>query len=136
VKKFIIYLIFMAVITPVFAQNNPNGDNMYYYNVVVDKIYPSSEGYVIQYRKNNIFDVGTIGIPNNWFSEAGGKAELIRLPAGANWPTMSVFYNNGEFSHVRLYIHRSKSHETWGNVPLGMDVSRHFKEPEDFKLEF
>lgn len=135
-KKIISFLIIMAVIAPVFAQNNSNSNpEMYYHNITVEKIYPSSEGYIIQYRKN-VFELGTIGIPNIWFSEAGGKAELIRLPPGANWPTMSVFYSDGEFSHVRLYIHRNKSHQTWGNIPMGMDVSMHFKEPENFKLEF
>jgi hypothetical protein len=135
-KKIIIILIFLAIISPVFAQNNSgDGSSMYYFNVSVERIFPSSEGYIVQYRKN-VFELATIGIPNSWFNEAGGRAELIRLPGGANWPSMSVFYNNGEFSHVRLYIHRNRSHETWGNIPMGADVSRHFMDAESFRLEF
>jgi len=136
-KKLVIVLIFMAVISPVFSQDNvrDSSGNMHYFNVPIEKIYFAGEGYVIQYRKG-INQVGTIGVPYDWFSAAGGKAEILKLPAGVNWPSMSVFYKDGAFSYVRLYVHRSKAHQTWSVVPQGADVSRHFKEPEAFKLEF
>jgi len=136
-KKLVIVLIFLAIISPVFAQNNSGNDsNMYVINVPIEKIYPSSMGYIIQFRKNSSLSIGTVGIPNEWFINAAGKAEFIRLPSGANWPSMSVFYTDGEFSHVRLYVHRLKSHQTWGNVPQGMDVSKNFKNPDTLEIEF
>jgi hypothetical protein len=136
-KNIIIVLIFMAVISPVFAQNYSSGSSgeMYYLNIPIEKIYMSGEGYIIQYRKG-ISEIRTIGVPHAWFTEAGGKAELLKLPAGTNWPSMSVFYRDGDFSYVRLYVHRLKSHTTWSLVPQGADVSRYFRESESFKIEF
>ncbi|MDR3021045.1 MAG: hypothetical protein LBU66_09135 [Treponema sp.] len=136
-KKLIIVLILMAVIVPVFAQNNTTSESKaYYINVPVERIYPSAQGYIIQYRRNATLTLGTIGIPNEWFTDAGGRAEIMKLPRGTNWPSMSIFYNDGEFSHVRLYVHRSKAHVTWGSIPMGIDVSRHFSEPDTFNIQY
>jgi len=132
-KKLIIVLFLSALIIPVFAQNNAN-EVMYYVNVPVEKIYPSSQGYIVQFRSSSI--IRTIGIPNEWFTEAGGRADLVYLPTGSDWPTMSVFYKNGEFSHIRLYAHRAKSHWTWGSIPLGTDLSRFFVDSESFEIQY
>jgi len=134
-KKLIIVAIFLALITPVFAQSisEENSSDMYYVNIPVERIYPTGKGYIVQYRKT--VGLGTIGIPNEWFTDAASKAELITLPPGTNWPTITVFYREGEFSHVRLYVHRSRAHPTWSNAPQGADVSRYF-EADTIVIEF
>ncbi|MCL2442271.1 MAG: hypothetical protein FWD13_02265 [Treponema sp.] len=137
-KKLIILSILLVLVMPVFAQNNSNSDdrdNIYYINVPVERIIPTSTGYVIQYRSSSSM-LATVGIPNEWFTDAASSAEIIRLPPGLDWPTMSVFYRNGEFSHVKLYVHRSRAHITWGNIPQGTDVSRFFTDKESFKMNF
>jgi len=136
-KKLIIVLFFMALITPVFAQDNSGNiaTDMYYHNISVEKVYPSANGYIVQYRKG-LNQIGIIGIPNEWFTEAGGRAELMKLPPGRNWPTMSVFYKAGKFSHVRLYVHHKKGHSTWGSLPQGTDVTKYFKDTDSFRIEF
>jgi len=136
-KLLIVSILFLlTIIVPVFAQNNSGEqDRMYYLNVPVEKIYATSLGYVIQYRsRGNI--IATIGIPNEWFYDSAGSAEMVRLPAGRDWPTMSIFYRNGEFSHIRLYVHRSKGHWTWGSVPQGTDVSRFFTDRDSFRIQY
>jgi hypothetical protein len=152
-KKIIIVLIFLALISPVFAQqeeeradrrasdpfyaiNNTRNreENFYYINVSVERVYPTKDGYVIQYLCASS-TVGTIGIPNEWLSNAAGRAEIVKLPVVSDWPTMTVFYVDGKFSHVRLYVHPAKSHPTWGNVPQGADVSKFF-DKESFNLQF
>jgi len=135
-RKIVVALIILAVISPaVFAQNETDdGSGMYYVNVSVEKIYPTSQGYVIQYRTQRGFDY--VGIPNRWFFEAAGKAGIIHNPVGSDWPTMSVFYNHGEFTHVRLYVNPSKGHLTWGSIPQGTDVSRFFSDEDTIQLKF
>jgi len=136
-KKIFVVLFILAVISPIFAQNNSASESdMYCINVDIEKIYPSSSGYIVQYQKKSSVGIGTVGIPIEWFVDAAGKAEYLNLPRGKNWPSMSVFFNNGEFSHVRLYVHRVKSHQTWGNIPMGMDVSRHFRNPDTLDIDF
>ena len=135
-KKLLFVLVIMALAIPVFAQYN-SGDtgDMYYINVPVEKVYLAYEGYLIQYR-NGANTVGTVGIPYEWFTDSASRAELMRTAPGKDWPSMSVFYRDGEFSHVRLYVHRSRAHVTWSVVPMGADVSGHFGAPESFRLEF
>jgi len=134
-RKFIIVLFFITLFTPVFAQNAADLPKLYYINVPIERIYPSNEGYIIQYR-NSTGSVSIIGVPNEWFSDAAGRADLVRLQPGTDWPTMSIFYSNGQFSHVRLYVHRSRAHQTWGNIPMGSDVNRFFGDRNSFNLEF
>jgi hypothetical protein len=49
---------------------------------------------------------------------------------------MTVFYNEGKFSRVALYIHRSKGHTTWGNVPVTVNVDDKFENVEEMQIEF
>ena len=133
-KKLIVLLFLLALIIPVFAQSNANElPRLYYINVPVERIIPTSQGYIIQYRSSSAI-IGTIGIPIEWFSDAGGRAEKRQLESPRAWPTMSIFYSDGVFSHVRLYTHRSKAHQTWGNIPQGTDVSRFFINAESFDI--
>jgi hypothetical protein len=150
-KRFIFVLVVLAVVSPAFAQNNSNEiNNIYCVNVLVERIYPSSQGYIVQYLRST-GGVGTVGIPNEWFMDihsaedqamsgtaavslqyiAAGKAEIMNLPPGRDWPSMSVFYVDGKFNHIRLYVHRNKSHQTWSNIPQGTDVSRFFSEDRE-----
>jgi len=131
--------ILLAAVTPVFAQSvsssNIGRDSTFYYvNIPVEKVYPSNRGYVIRYRTQN--GVATVGIPNSWFTDAAGKADYVTLPRGPNWPTLSVFYENGEFSHLRLYVHPYKGHISWGNIPLGADLSEFFSDDDKLNLTF
>jgi len=152
-KKIIIVLILLAIISPLFAQEEEKRDrnpadpfyainntrnreeNFYYVNVSVEKIYPTKNGYVVQYLSASS-TVATIGIPNDWLTNAAGRAEIVHLPVVSDWPTMTVFYVDGKFSHVRLYVHPAKSHQTWGNIPQGADVSKFFMDADSFNLQF
>ncbi|MDR2433390.1 MAG: hypothetical protein LBD47_02325 [Treponema sp.] len=122
---------------PLFAQQiSPEHSSEYFYeNVYVEKIYPSRLGYILQYRKG-INGLARMYIPNEWFTDAASKGELIYLPPGNNWPSVTVYFKNGEFSHLRLYVHRWRGHETWGNVPLNVDITPYFDNVETVKLEF
>jgi len=134
-KKLIFAVIFLAVISPVFAQSNTNTEtNMYYVNVSLEKVYPTNEGYILIYRTQR--GMATIGIPNRWFVEAAGKAGVMKLPTGSSWPSLSIFYVDGEFSHVRLYVHPMRGHMSWGNMPLGANISSYFPEGDTLDIKF
>jgi len=132
-RKLIIMFIFIAIISPVFAQN-ASDESIYYVNLPVERIYPTRDGYIIQYLTQS--GLKLIGIPNEWFVESAGRADMVQLPPGRDWPSISVFYNNGDFTHLRLYVHASRGHWTWGSMPQGTDVSRFFEDRESFNLQF
>ena len=139
-KKLIMAAVVLAVFalgSPLFAQQiSPEKSSEYYYkSITLEKVYPSRAGYILQYRKG-VNGIGRLYVPNEWFTDAASRAELINLPPGKNWPSVTVFYKEGEFSHLRLYIHRWRGHNTWGNVPQSVPVERYFENVNTVKLEF
>ena len=107
----------------------------YYVNIPIEKIYSYRMGYVVIYRKG-VNQMARTFIPDEWFYDTAGIGELVALGPGKEWPSMTVYYKNGEFSHVRLTLRRNKSHETWGVVPLNVNLDEYFKGVEEVKLEF
>jgi hypothetical protein len=132
-----VLFISLAAVSPLFAQKISKEHESEYYasTVSLEKVYPYRMGYVLQYRKG-VNQMARLYVPYEWFTESGGKAELVTLPSGANWPYLTVFYKDGEFSHTRLYLHRSKAHETWGNIPLGINIDDRFEGVDSIELEF
>jgi hypothetical protein len=107
----------------------------YYVNVPIEKIYPYRKGYMVLYRKG-VTDMARTYLPIEWFTEAAGRGELIPLGTGSTWPSLSVYYKNGEFSHVRLYVRRDISHVTWGTIGPGVNIDNEFDNVDDLRLEF
>jgi hypothetical protein len=127
----------IASIQPLFAQkiSEKNQSDMYYVNVPLEKIYQYRLGYILTYRKG-VNQLAQVYVPNEWFTDAAGQAELIKLPPGKNWPSLSLYYKSGEFSHLKLYIHRSRAHDTWGAVPLNVNIDDRFENLGEIKIEF
>jgi hypothetical protein len=135
-----IFVVFLAVGLPVFAQDRPNSvddrDSAYYYvNITLEKVFPYRKGYVVQYKKNS-FQYGRIYLPANWFTDADSMGEIITLPAGQAWPSLTVYYRNGAFSHVRLYVHRWASHPSWGSIPQSVNLDAQFDNIETVVIEY
>jgi hypothetical protein len=132
-----IIVIGLSAAMPLFAEKISEGSESeyYYVNVPLEKIYPYRKGYIVVYRKG-VNQMTKTYLPEEWFTDAAGKGDLITLPRGAAWPYLAVYYKGGEFSHVRLYIHPSKAHVTWGNVPMYTNIDDQFENIEDIRLEF
>jgi len=107
----------------------------HYHSVHIERIYAHRLGFIVTYRRGT-HGMARAFIPEYWFSDAGGRGELIRIGAGSAWPTMTVFSRDGEFSHVRLRVRRNRSHETWGVVPFTANIDDLFQGIEEIRLEF
>ena len=139
-KKIIFSLIILAVLgqgMSLFAQEKKYEESDYYYfNFPIEKIYTHRLGYVVLYRKGPT-QIARTFLPVEWFIDSKGKADLVGLRGGGKeWPSMSVYYKNGEFSHVRLRIRVNKAHQTWGFVPLNVNIDEQFKGLEEPHIEF
>jgi hypothetical protein len=127
-----------ALVLPLAAQSAPQGENRgyYYTNVTLERVYPANKGYIVLYRQE-VGKTGRLYLPYEWFSHsAAGKADVVYLETGAEWPSLSIYYRNGQFSHLRLYVRREATHETWGYVPNTVDTDRYFENVEDLHFEF
>ncbi|MCL2069872.1 MAG: hypothetical protein FWH19_02660 [Treponema sp.] len=139
-KKIILLLAVFLILgsgVSLFAQGPriTNESNFYYFNFPIERVLAYRSGYVILYR-NGSNDIVRTHIPLEWFIDTAGRGDLIFLGSGKEWPSMTVYYNEGEFSHVRLRLRREKSHETWGVIPLHVDLSEFFTDVEEVYLRF
>jgi len=139
-KKLVIaavFVAFLAIGASVFAEDlrEENQSEYYYKNITLEKIYPYRNGYVIQYRRG-INSLDKAYLPMAWFTNSASKGEIIPLPQGKAWPSLSIYYKNGKFSHVRLYVHRIANHETWGVIPQNVDIDSAFEGVEDLNIKF
>ncbi|HDQ13672.1 MAG TPA: hypothetical protein ENN41_02515 [Sediminispirochaeta sp.] len=104
--------------------------------VPISKVYMHNLGYRIVYEKND-FDIGVLYIPNDWFDLSGQeepKAELL-MTREPEVPYFSVFWKNGEFSHIRLYLHKSLTHGSYGSLKNPESMNDQF-DVETLALEF
>ncbi|MDR2747526.1 MAG: hypothetical protein LBB77_08785 [Treponema sp.] len=135
---FVCIVVALFQIAPLSAQDVPadKESEYFYYNVPIERVYPYRRGYVVKYRKGSM-GVATTYLPREWFNDAASKGDLIYLSPGPKWPYLAVYYKGGQFSHVRLYLRRDRDHESWGNIPLGVNLDEHFDSvDENYRLEF
>jgi hypothetical protein len=132
------FMVTMAAAIPVMAQeiSEDRRSEYYYVNVTLERIYPYRRGYVVLYQKSGMGEMARAYLPIEWFTDTGGRGELLYLGSGPAWPSLTVYYKNGEFSHVRLYVRRSTSHVTWGTVGPGVNIDSEFDNVDDLRLEF
>ena len=145
----IIFLLVFCLTIPLLAQTNRNKDEnrspsgiskdqeseYYYYNIQLERIYSHNKGYVVVYRKG-VNQITRALIPFSWFTGPDGKADLIQIGSGTLWPYLSVYYKNGEFSHLRMYVRKERGHITWGIVPSGQNLDKYFEDTTEFTPEF
>ena len=140
-KKIILVFVLLSLfqLPAVFAQQNTanSGSEYYYVNVPIDRIFPHRLGYIVEYRSGWGQTFRTY-IPREWFG--GGtvdKGEMITLRPGTTWPSMTVFYERGEFSHVKLRV-RERSHQSWSLIPpgVGAQLDEHFRNITEIRLRF
>ena len=112
-----------------------NTSELYYINVPIEKVYAYRLGYVVLFRKGNNA-LGRAYIPYEWFKFSVRKADLVQLGDGPTWPSMSVFYKEGAFYAVRLYVSKRNSHITWGMVPSNVNMDDRFQNVEGIDLGF
>ncbi len=111
---------FIALIAaPVFAET----PQFYIKTVFVERIHTHRLGYRVEYNRSN-FRLGQVYVPYRWFSPAG-QAEIVYANS-RSVPYMDVVYRDGEFSHVRLYVHRDAGHPSWVSLPDSEETARRF----------
>jgi len=109
--------------------------DFYYFNFSIERVFAHRLGYVIVYR-TGANHVERTFLPRDWFSATGGRGSVAYLRSGREWPSMSVYYNNGEFSHVLLRLRANRGHETWGQIPQNANVDEFFQDIDDIRIQF
>jgi len=122
-------LLFVA--TAAFAQD-PEEPQVFVKTVPIMKVLAHPLGYKVLYVTSSM-QVADFYVPYSWF-KAGGKAEVV-FGSGSSYPYYSVFYVNGEFDHVKLYLVEKMGHVSWGSMKRTEGDSRKF-DVETLDIEY
>jgi hypothetical protein len=127
-KRVAIVIVLLAFIAGALA-----ADTSAFYPVRVDvvKVFSHSDGYRVIYRKGSS-EVAAPYLPARWFI-SGGKAELVR-GNDTSFPYMTVFFKEGKFDHLRLYVLADQKDQTWGILNPSEGAGKFGS--DDLKLEY
>ena len=106
---------------------------MFVKTMPITRIYTHRLGFKVVYLKTDL-DFGVFYVPLQWFDEAGGKGVIIH-GVDAAFPYFSIFWKNGEFHSVKLYVKSNLDDETWGSISVTPDISTKF-EVDSLDLDF
>ena len=102
--------------------------------VAIAKVYPHSLGYRILYFRSDM-QYGEMYVPGSWFKfGAAGKVAVV-WGSTAEFPYFTIYYLDGKFDRIVLYLHSNMKDPTWGTLPAGIDLSAQFdvqEPPRDF----
>ncbi len=114
----VVLLIFASAV--VFADQS----DMYVRTLHIAKIYPTRDGYRVVYRMDDgLFS--DFYVPMSWFDPSVGKAELVVGP-DPSYPYFSIFWQDGKFDFVRLYVRVDPNDPSWGTLPGDFDLQGKF----------
>jgi hypothetical protein len=85
---------------------------VYVKSVPILKILSHPEGYKVLYMRSDM-KVDELYIPLRWLGKTGGKAEIV-FGDDPSFPYFSVFYRDGKFDFIRLYVIDDVRDVTWG----------------------
>ncbi len=118
-------LLLGLVASGIVAQEENSGEgSLFAMTVPVERIYPHRLGYRVVYIKTDLFPEVAY-LPGDWFTGAAGRGEMIEINHPAV-PYMTVFYREGEFSHIRLFVHPNRTHTSWGVLRGDTDFTDEF----------
>ena len=117
-KKRILIVAILIVMVAGFSvaqeQQESNESEFFVHTVYLNQVFRHRLGFKVTYTAANL-DYKQVYIPTSWFTPAACKGELIETPS-KRAPYMVVYYENGEFSHVRLFVRDNPFHVTWGRL--------------------
>lgn len=122
-KKKIIILAIMVTVAGIASAFELS--SLYVKTVYVSKVYTYEQGYKVMYVKQNL-DIGTAYIPLKWVKE---KKAIIVPGNDPLYPYMSIYWKEGQFYRVILYIPDDPRNPAWGFV------SKTDQEAEKFNID-
>ena len=124
---------------PSFAQeatpsSDTNPKDAYYKSLPLLKVWMHRLGYMVQFW-NSKSQVSEIFIPLTWFNQGpNSKAEII-YGNEPGYPRLVIFWVDGKFDHVNLYVLNNYESRTWGILSQAEDFTSQFdvqEVPKDF----
>ncbi|MFO8063727.1 MAG: hypothetical protein ACQETQ_05385 [Spirochaetota bacterium] len=127
-KKRILIVAILAIMVGGFlgaqeAQNN-NDSELFVHTIYLNQVFRHRLGFKVTYTADNL-DFQEKYIPSSWFNSAAGKGDLVET-GSKSAPYMDVYFRNGEFSHVRLFVRDNPDHVSWGRLGNEANTQENF----------
>jgi len=126
-------ILLVLVSSAVFAQQSAER-KVYVKTVPIAKVYPHALGYRILYFKSTL-EYGEMYVPGSWFKFDGAGRGAVVWGNTQEYPYLAIYYADGKFDRIVLYLHENMKHITWGSLPPGIDLAAQFnvqEPPRDF----
>ncbi|MDR3201115.1 MAG: hypothetical protein LBT68_06605 [Spirochaetales bacterium] len=109
------------------ASGMAGADESKYYarSFMIDKVYPHTAGYKVLYVTSKQ-SYATTYLPHKWFSQSATK-NGVQAKGELAWgndpayPYMVVFWKEGKFSHVRLFLKKDMRDVSYGVISATQD---------------
>lgn len=118
-------------------------DSPLYAKVVpIQKITSHQKGYKVNYFTSHT-ELKTIYVPIEWFYPTSNfktpdgflRAELVR-GMGPAYPYLQIFWKDGAFHHLRLFVHKDFQNPSWGVLDPAADFGAQFDPAKVPVLQF
>ncbi len=117
-------LVMLFIIMSCFMLSSATKSPYYTRNVIITRIYPHKLGYKVFYMTNDLNNK-EIYLPNELFDTS--DSSKIFFGKGKAYPYMQIFWKDGEFSFVKLYLKEDFRDITWGSFNNPDDHDESFK---------
>ena len=131
--KRVILIILLIMIVAVTASGQQLKD-LYCKTATILKIYNHQLGFKVFYLKDDA-DVGSFFVPSDWFYGATGRGTIV-WGEQYEYPYLTVYWEDGEFKYLKLFLRRNMQHETWGVLRAGIGEMRDSFDIETLDIEF
>jgi hypothetical protein len=110
--------------------------------VIIQKVYSHEKGYKVTFFTAQ-GDLSSCYIPIEWFypgsdfktDDGFSKAELV-IQQGPDAPHLEIFWKNGTFHHLRLFVNADNSARSWGVVRPGDHLETKFDPNKPITFQF
>jgi len=136
-KQIFILLILFITVCGIIGAQEATGKTAYYAkSVLIYKVYSHSMGFKVVYHKTGL-EQGVLYIPFSWFGNAVRKGEIV-YGNDRSYPFFTVFYRDGKFDYIRLYLQESHDHLSWGMLFVSAEEAQKAFDvnPDSFAVEY
>ncbi len=121
----LLVLVVVAMVVP--AQES----EFYVTTLYIEKIYATTLGYRIDYRRPSSLLLATTYLPLDWFGRPDSIGRLV-YGTDTNFPYVNIYWRGTEVNHFVLYVHRNLNDLSWGSLPNndGLDSAFNVDTPQ------
>ena len=116
-KIALVLLVLFAATMAVSAQDATANESEYYVTTLyIEKVYATTLGYRIDYRRPSSLLLATSYFPLDWFGTPDSVGKIV-YGVDNSLPYVNVYWIGNEVDYFVLYVHRNINDLSWGSLP-------------------